>query len=309
MKEKLKILPSSGVFALFLTAANLFLPSDTEISALTRLISIFVGALVLTAAAPGIRSVFCVSGISRERGVFGKILLILLGLAAVAASIYCGESLLWGFADFSLRVVLMPYPRPLICALFLAFCAYLGSRGVRTLRKYAFCMFVSSAVLTFVLFLLALPDAQAVRMPLGKFEFDLAVRELTRLYLPLMLAAAYLSNEKKGLPIGAPALGVFSAAAVLALCHFTTVLTLGQSLAAEKPFPYSAAVSAVTLGTSLRLEGLSYGIYFASASVALSSLLGLTASVFQKLVTRKLKTPWVCAAFALIIFIFSVFRH
>ncbi len=307
------ILPASAA-ALFYLGGELLLPEMRAEHGADRIAAFVLGLLFLSAAAPGLWSVFSASHLRRERGIFSKLLLVALGLLGIGGAFYVAMKTAADFSEFSFDVMLLRQPSWIISGLFLAFSAYLGSKDIKTIKKYALVVIVLAIIITSVLLCLSIPEAdiRQVNITLGEFNFNSAVRIFLTDFLPVtvLMSALFSEERRRESGVAFPALGLAVAAFLLLRCYFNVVLIFDGSFAATLKYPYSAAVSTVTLGDSFfRMEGLSYLVCFGAGTLRCAACISLFASVCHKLISPRMKKAYPAAVFAGALFIFLLFRN
>lgn len=281
-------LPCSLSIALFLVGGELLSVGRESVSeAYSSGIAFAVALLFVGAAASAARAVFG----DRASGASKRIFTAILAILAAAASIYVAIDSVLEFSEFVSDVMLLRAPRYLVMLIFLVFCVFLASRGVGTVRKYAFLSAVAVLIGAIALILLSLPsiDTRAIELGGGTPNTRSVAEAFVKKFAPLCIPLVYLSygqdskigekNSTRLSPLAA-CVGVLIGGAILTLCHFNVTLLLGSALAREQNFPYSAAMSAVSAGKLfMRMEGISYVLYFLASTLRTSIAVGTVGSL------------------------------
>lgn len=288
-RQNIKSHPSGSVtvalsISAFLIGGELLTVGRESVSeAYSSGIAFLLALLILSAAASAARTVFEEHKNEKAPGIFKRISVSIFSVLAAAASLFVVIETAMDFSGFAADVMLLRAPRLPVAIIFLIFCTFLASKGERAVRKFAFLSAVAVGACAALLILLSLPslDIKDVTFDKGSIDVGYTVSSFVRKFAPVCIALVYFSlgcGEKKScarLTPPAAFLGVLIGGAILTICHFNVTLLLGSALARGESIPYSSAVGALSTGKLfMRVEGLSYAMYFFSMSSRLSIAIG-----------------------------------
>ena len=292
-------LPSAFALALFLIGGEILSVGRESVSdAYSSGIAFIIAILFIGAAASASRSVFGEDHPKPSK----RITSAAFGILAAAAAIFVTIKSAMELSSFADEVMLLRAPTYLVVPLFLMFCVLLSSRGAGVVKKYAFISAVAIVVGAVALIFLSLPsiDLRQIELSGGAPRSSSVAEAFVERFAPLCLPLVYLScgrgrgsKDRKHDPISplSASVGVLIGGAILTLVHFNVTLLLGSELAREVSFPYSAAMSAVSTGKLfMRMEGLSYLIYFLAATTRTSIALGTLGALSMRFLKLKRKS-------------------
>ena len=295
-KNKRGSVASALAVAVFLIGGELLAVGRESVSdAYSSGLALIVSLLFVGAAGAAAHSVF--SRRSEHTSILQGATVWLFGILAAAAAVFVAIESILEFSDFAADVMLLRAPKYLVALTFLAFCAFLASKGGKTVTKYALLSAVLIAIETVALILLSLPaiDPSLVEIESGAPSVKATAGAFVKKFAPLCIPIVYLSCEdgrlrSKALSLSplAAILGIITGGAILTLCHFNVTLLLGSALARTLTFPYSAAMSAISTGKLfMRMEGISYVLYFLAASTRASVAIGTVITLSKRLLKVK----------------------
>jgi amino acid transporter len=249
--------------------------------------------------------------------------------------------------------MLLAVPRWIVFLLFLAFCIFLATRGVRTVKKFALVAAVTVGASAILLVLMSIPLFDLENLSLGGaiLPDPTATAEIfVRKFAPLGVALAYFGCEvsarretnggnngtygnddgdeaakgnepskdnetdrnsetvrnrktapksevaqsSKKTPALTPLsaiLGALLGGAFLILCYFNVMLLLGGESARGEEYPYSLAVGAISAGKLfMRMEAVSYAMYFLASTLRASVAVGLIWEFFKRVLVIRRET-------------------
>ena len=252
----------------------------------------------LPAAAHAASAIFGRGGIGSFDGALGKSLFALLSFGTAVVALYVAVMTVKGFSDFVSEAMFLRMPAFLVQAVFLGFCAYLSSCGFGTLRKFALLAMILIVAVIGILFLVSLPELKW-EMIGDAFVFDSAVspigvaRELGGIFAPMAVAIIYLAaatlGKERGVSARSAAWAVVFSSVLLLVCYLNVALLLGLPFGSTQEYPYSSAVSTVTVGKLFaRMEGFAYMMYFAAVAVRTSVCVSLFCLLFKGVLPARL---------------------
>lgn len=222
---------------------------------------------------------------SSVKKIFTAMLLLFIGIF----SVFCASQAFKETVDFISKVILPQTNKIFICVLFGATVIYFALKRQENILKFALVSFVLMFI-TIVFFFLAAADKYDLsnifvfRPPNMNELFRQTAPYLKNPVLPAIILPFYFSfvfgenNKSAGL------IGISIGTILLILCVLMSVLLFGTSLAGRLDFPFSSAVSTVTVGRLFtRLDGFSYFIYFVCALLRISVCLFVTVASLKKL--------------------------
>ena len=225
-----------------------------------------------------------------------RILSALFGILGAAAALFVALDTTVKFSGFASDVMLLRAPRLPVALLFLAFCTTLALKGGRTVRKFAFLSTIMVGACALLFILLSLPSLDPRSISFEGADIDTAhtVKAFVKKFAPISVAPIYFSlvgGESDGderLTPSSAFIGILIGGFILTVCHLNVTLLLGSALAREESLPYSAAIGAISTGKLfMRVEGLSYAMYFFSMASRLSIAVGTIAALSKRFLPLK----------------------
>ena len=222
-----------------------------------------------------------VSETKSSSGAFKKAVYIICLMSAGIFALFSGAATFKTLTIFVSEVMLPETPMFLIVAVFLAAVIYFFFQNEKSILKFALISGVLTAT-ALVFFFVAASDRYDLR---NIFIFRLpSFRELFSQLKPYLidpvLQVAVLPVFLKGVlrekKLKSGIWGVFAGGIFLGLGILSAVLLFSPEIAGELRFPFSSAVSTVTVGRLFtRLDGFAYFVYF------VCSLSKITVCVFS----------------------------
>lgn len=208
------------------------------------------------------------------------------------------------FVGFVGDIMLPHTAKILVAALFFvaAILPSVGDKGI-VMKFSLFAFLITAAVVVFFLAAslseLRLENVSLLRFPEPMGVVKQALPYFLRLTAALAIIYIYVGVFFKKEKNRAAICGAVVGCAVLGLCLVNVLLLFGAPLAAELDYPYTSAVSTVSLGELFtRMDGLSYFVYFAAQTVQTA----ICVSLIRELLSRiGEKNPRKTAAFFLAI--------
>lgn len=257
-----------AITALFILGnAVIILPAGNvnEFTFLAFILSLLVGILLLFPFSFLAKTVFCKSTPKNVVLKTGKILLLVF---LCIFSLFTVSDAFSSFINFVKTVLLTNTPTFFITVIFAVTVLFFFLRKQEDVLKF-FLICVGAVVIIILFFFLAtsfdfnlrnifvfsLPKVKDLLSQAKPYILNPA---LTAVILPFYTAAFFKRPRKSALFAG-----FFCGYILLGLCVIGSVLLLGSAFAGELPYPYSAAVSTVSIGRLFtRLDGFSYFVYF-----------------------------------------------
>lgn len=200
-----------------------------------------------------------------------KILVPCLAVLVALFALWCAADTFSSFIYFVGEVILPQASPFLITLLFLFLVLFFITRSKEAALKFSLLCFWGIAGVIIFFFLASARDYNlqnifVFSLPDWEQLYDQAKPYIQNPLLPCLLLSAYNAVAFKESRLKATALGIAAGYTLLGLCILGSVLLFGPYTAGRLDFPYSAAVSTVTLGSLFtRMDGISYLLYFACA--------------------------------------------
>ena len=231
---------------------------------------------------------------NEQRNIAGRVLAGTFYTAVSVFAAFCAADTFGDFTDFVFKVILPRSPRFFICLLFLVTVAYFSAKRQENILKFCALNFVLVTAVILFFFISAsdkynLRNIYVFRLPrldefVGQLKPYIINPVLPSLLLPVYTFFCF--GKKK---IRANLTGVLTGQLLLGLCLLTAVLLFGPDFAGRLEFPFSSAVSTVTVGRLFtRLDGFSYFVYFVSAAIRIT-VCSFVAFMSLKKINRILK--------------------
>ncbi len=218
-----------------------------------------------------------------------KILLSIVYLILAVFAIFCAADTFADFTMFIKKIVLTDTSIFFINIIFLIVVLYFYFRRQEDVLKFFLIAFF--IVLTLVAFFFIFTAFKfnlryifVFRLPTAKELFFQTKPYILNPILPALLLPFYNACVFKKVKLSHSLAGFILGALMLAVCVISTCLLFGTVLAGRLPYPYSAAVSTVSIGRLFtRLDGFSYFIYFAGALAKITVCTFITKNCFLKI--------------------------
>ena len=191
-------------------------------------------------------------------------------------SLWCAADTFYDFISFISRIILPRTSPFLVTVVFLLLTVFFITRSKEATLKFSLLCFWGIAAVIVFFFIASVRDYNLQNI------FIFSLPDLRQLYkqttpytinplLPCLLLCVYNAVAFKKSRLKATALGIAVGYTLLGLCVLGSVLLFGPYTAGRLEFPYSAAVSTVTLGSLFtRMDGISYLLYFACALIRIT---------------------------------------
>lgn len=276
--------------------------------------ALILACLLIGAAAPAANAVFREKNVRDEKSVAKRISLFVFGIFASVAAIFVAVGTARDFSTLASNVLLLRAPSVLVLILFLLFCGYLASKGGEVIKKFAFISMLVLGSGAILLLLLSLPQlSPGNAAPTDELRFDLSavISRLLKVFIPVCVAVVFLAcerrqDEKLAIYPRCAVAGILIGSAVLSICRLNVLLLFGKDFAQTEALPYAAAVSTISAGKLfLRMEGLSYLMYFLSTAVRATVSIGTVAAILSKLLPRRAKKSVLALITAVIVFVIA----
>ena len=273
MKENTRFFThSKALWALFIMGnAVITLPvkSANEFTFLGFISAALLGAAAYIIAVPLAKKLFT-EEIKPDCGILLKILLSFVYLAVAVFAVFCAADT---FADFTLfikKIVLTDTSMFFISVIFLVVALYFYFRRQEDILKFfliAFFIVMALVVFFFIFtaFKFNLRYIFVFELPTASELFSQAKPYILNPVIPALLLPFYNACVFKKVKLSHTLAGLTLGFLMLAVCVIGTCLLFGTVLAGRLPYPYSSAISTVSIGRLFtRLDGFSYFIYFAA---------------------------------------------
>jgi len=255
---------------------------------------VFLGFLlsaVFLLAAYFIVSPICVFFIGAKSGtsIFRKTLSVIFLVATSVFALFIAANTFSEFIYFISKVVLPKSSNFFVVLIFGATAIYFHSRRQENVLKFSLVSFVLVAAIIIFFFFASIwnfnfKNVLIFYMPSFKELYHQAQPYIKNPLLASLILPVYYvfcfgeSRTRDGF------CGMLAGEALLGICIVTSVLLFGTSLAGSLDFPFSSAVSTVTVGRLFtRLDGFSYFIYFACALIRVTVCLFVSITSLKKI--------------------------
>ena len=192
------------------------------------------------------------------------------------------------FVKFAKAVILPDVNIFALAALFFTVLLFLIFAKEKTLLKYSLLSFIVAAVIIIFFFILSLSDLT----PQNIFIFNVpglnqlfkgTYPYILRIALPVCILPFYLRGVLEGKYKKEMLIGVSGGCGLSALVLLNSVMLFGAELAGKFDYPYSAAISTISVGYLFsRMDGFSYFLGFACALVRIGVCITTVKSLFKK---------------------------
>ncbi|MBR7133528.1 MAG: GerAB/ArcD/ProY family transporter [Clostridia bacterium] len=202
---------------------------------------------------------------------FKKTVATCVAVLVAIFALWCAADTFSDFISFVGKVILPRVSPFLITLLFLLLALFFITRSKEASLKFSLLCFwgIAGVIIFFLLSSVRDYNLQNIfifSLPTLKQLYHQSKPYIQNPLLPCLLLSAYNAVTFKKSRLKATALGITVGYTLLGLCVLGSVLLFGPYTAGRLDFPYSAAVSTVTLGSLFtRMDGISYLLYFACA--------------------------------------------
>lgn len=282
MKQNLRFFTHTNtLFALFILGnAVIVLPSKNadKFSFLGFLVAAVLGVALYLIALPAAKILF--SGNIANKNLPFKIFSAVVFLTVAVFAAFCAADTFSDFASFVKDILLKDTTMFFIAAIFLFVVIFFSIRRQEdTLKFFLIAFWFSLAIISFFFVALAfrfdLKNIYIFELPKLKELYSQTKPYILNPVLPTVLLPIYKVAVFGKSRASRSLAGVILGYLLLGLCVVSAVLLFGSALAGKLEYPYSSAVSTVSIGRLFsRLDGFSYFIYFVAA------LAKITVSIF-----------------------------
>lgn len=240
--------------------------------------SLNILALFLACAAAAVGVFFITPLLSRvfsekreRKNPIAKAIVTFCLCIAIIFSLFLAAKAFVRLNAFVCEVMLIKTPRFItaLCLAVLAVVAVIGSKEY--IFKFSLITTFVSALIILVLFVLSAPRFEVRNIIPYTYlpSYNLlgqTTEYLLKAFLPCVIAVVYICSTHESPKGSILCDGVLLGGIMLLLCVANSILIFGASESAEMQYPYSDAVSLVTLGELFsRMDGLSYLLIFISS--------------------------------------------
>lgn len=213
--------------------------------------------------------------INNSKATF-KILYSVFILFVGIFALFCFAETFLSLIEFVSKIILFQTPKFFVVSIFAAVILFFSLKSMESILKFSLISFVLIAVVI-VFFFVAQMDKYELRN-IYVFKLPSFTEIITQMkpYLinPLahgIILPIYLKLEWGKTKCKAGVFGAIIGCALLSLCLLSPILLFGATVSGELQFPFSSAVSTVTVGRLFtRLDGFAYFICFVSALIKCS---------------------------------------
>lgn len=227
--------------------------------------------------------------IQNSSSVYKKCIGIILLICIAVYGAMCAADTFKEMVDFVSAVILPRTPEFFIVLIFGATAVYFALKRQENVLKFSLISFVIIAAVILFFFFAAMDkyDLRNIfifRLPTFK-EITTQIKPyIINPVMPIVLLPVYFiftfGEKRTATGFG----GVFAGMVLLGFCILTSVLLFGPFLAGRLDFPFSSAVSTVTVGRLFtRLDGFSYFVYFICSLIKITVCLFVTFTSLKKI--------------------------
>ncbi len=211
--------------------------------------------------------------VTENSKLIGKVLYSVFIFSAGVFALFCLAETFLSLTEFVSKIILPQAPKFFIILIFIAVIVFFALKSKESILKFSLLTFVLiTAVIVF--FFIAPMDKYELRN-IYVFKFPRFAEILTQMkpYLinPLshsIVLPIYLRLEWGKTKCKPSVLGAIIGCILLSFCVLSPILLFGAGVSGELQFPFSSAVSTVTVGRLFtRLDGFAYFVYFVSALI------------------------------------------
>lgn len=227
--------------------------------------------------------------IKTSDAVFKKIIGVTALISLAVFGLFCAAVTFTETVDFVAKVILPRSPKFFVAVLFGITVIYFAFKRQENVLKFSLVSFALIAIVILFFFIAAadkydLRNIFIFRLPTFK-EIGTQIKPyIINPVLPVLLLPVYyiFTFGEKCTRTGF--CGILVGTVLLALCILMPVLLFGTALAGRLEFPFSSAVSTVTVGRLFtRLDVFSYFVYFACSLIKITVCLFVTFASLKKI--------------------------
>ena len=298
MKKNIRFFTHTSVmWALFILGnAVIALPAADadEFTFLGYLAACGLGLLLNLIALPAAKRLF--TG-NPGRNMFIKVIRCTAYIITAVFAVFCAADTVSAFLRFIKDIVLINTPMLFIAAVFAAVTVYFATRRQEDVLKFFLISFWFALAVIIFFFIATSFEFNAAniiifKLPDTKRFISQFMPYFINPVLPSVLLSVYDAAVFGKTRYAAAVSGYITGCVLLGICTVGTVLLFGPSLAGQLDYPYSSAVSTVSIGRLFsRLDGFAYYIYFICALTKTLVCIFLTRTCLRLLgSTNKKKT-------------------
>ena len=224
-----------------------------------------------------------------RRSVMGKTIVCGFLSASAVYSLFCFAQSFKETVFFVLSVILPKTQHLFIVVVFGIIVVYFALKRQENVLKFALLSLVMVAAVILFFFLAAADkyDFRNIfifRLPsLGEL-YEQIKPYVKNPLLPVLVLPLYFNFSLNGKNTREGVIGVAVGAVLLGLCVLMPLLLFGAELAGRLDFPFSSAVSTVTVGRLFtRLDGFSYFVYFVCSLIKITVCLFVVKASLNKI--------------------------
>lgn len=220
--------------------------------------------------------IFFCDGIIANSKSFKKLFLCVVYLVVAICALWCSAHTFIDFINFARKIILPDMSKALIAITFLATVVFFILKRQENILKFTLIAFwfILIAIIFFWfatfenfnfrnIFIFRLPEINRLIKSTKEYIINpILPSMLLPIYIRILFNKKRSGNAFSGLLVGLCVLGV---------CILSALLLFGPHFAGRLDYPYSSAVSTVTVGRLFtRMDGFSYFIYFAASIVKIN---------------------------------------
>lgn len=242
------------------------------------LISFVSGLALIAITAPFLNRIFLADTATHR--ITKKIILAIIYSLTALFALWCAGCTFKNFSAFANEVMLGEISKALAIIIFCAVVLYFSLHRQENILKFcllAFWLVVAVAVFFFLACITRynFRNAFIFNIPSYKELISQTKPYILNPLIPSLILPVYNSLVFKNKSSRAVLTGLTVGFAVLGICILNSILLFGTEFAGELAFPFSSAVSTVTVGRLFtRLDEFSYFVYF------ITSLIKITVSIY-----------------------------
>lgn len=196
------------------------------------------------------------------------------------------------FCIFVSRIILPKTPTATVMIIFAITVLFLALKSDTVIYKYALVSFFAVALTVLLFFLLSFKEFSAdelviYRMPDIKSTLYQSGEYLLRVFVPSLSAAVFVyasGNNKVSKPLF---IGYGAGSLMLLICILNSFLLFGAKTAGSTDYPYSFAISTVSVGALFtRMDFFAYVSFFITSVIKITVSLKAVKLIFDKTVAK-----------------------
>ncbi len=197
-------------------------------------------------------------------------------------ALFCFAETFLSLTEFVSKIILIQTPKFFIVLIFAAVILFFTFKSKESILKFSLLSFILIAVVIVFFFTAQIDKYELRNIYVFKFPSFNEIINQMKPYLinPLahsIILPMYLKLEWGRTKYKAGVLGAVIGCVLLSFCVLSPILLFGASVSGELQFPFSSAVSTVTVGRLFtRLDGFAYFGYFVSALIKSCVLVKVT---------------------------------